>query len=139
MKFNDYKYVRPDLDLFKQQMEDLLDTLSGEITLNEEIEVINEVFALQDEMDTMNQLVGIRHSVDTKDEFYDKEQEFFDQNGPIIQEFEQMFIDKLLSSNNKKGLLDKLGNLLFEQAELQKKTFTPEIIPDLQLENKLSS
>jgi M3 family oligoendopeptidase len=139
MKFNDYKYERPDLELFKVQMEDLLETLSGVVTIDQEIEIINEVFSVQDEMDTMNQLVGIRHSVNTKDEFYDKEQEFFDKNGPVMQEYEQMFIDKLLSSKNKEALLEEFGKLLFEQAELQKKTFKPEIIPDLQLENKLSS
>lgn len=139
MKFNDYKYERPDLELFKKQMEDLLETLSGDITLDEEIEIINEVFGIQDGIDSMASLVSVRHSVNTKDEFYDAEQEFFDKNGPVIQEYDQRFINSILSSKNKDGLVDTFGTLVFEQAELQKKTFKPEIIPDLQLENKLSS
>lgn len=139
MKFNNYEYKRPDLEMFKKGMEDLLETLKDDVTLNQEIEILHEFFALQDEIDSMGQLVGIRHSLDTRDEFYEKEQEFFDQNGPIIQEYNQKFIDVILVSKNRDGLENEFGKLLFELAELEKKTFKPAIIPDLQLENKLSS
>ena len=139
MKFSEYKYERPDLELFKKEMEDLLETLSGDITLEQEIEVINEVFGLQDELSTMGGLASVRQSINTKDEFYEKEQDFFDQNGPIMQEYNQRFIDKFLASKNKEGLVEEFGSLIFEQAELEKKTFKPEIIPDLQEENKLST
>ena len=127
MKFSEYKYERPDLELLKKEVEDLLETLSGEITLDQEIEIINEVFNLQDEVDTMAELVGIRHSINTKDEFYEKEQDFFDENGPVIQQFNQLFMAKLLVSKNKAGLIEEFGGLLFQQAELEMKTFKPEI------------
>ena len=139
MKFSEYKYERPDLELYKKEMEDLLETLSDDISLEQEIEIVNEVFALQDELSTMGALASVRQSINTKDEFYEKEQEFFDQNGPIMQQYGQMFNDKLLTSKNRKGLEEEFGALLFEQAELEKKTFKPEIIPDLQEENKLST
>ncbi len=139
MKFSEFKYERPDLELLKKEMDDLLETMSNDISLDQEIQIVQEVFDLQDEVDTMQQLVGIRHSLDTRDKFYEEEQNFFDENSPIIQELNQKFIEKLLSSNNRKGLEEEYGSLLFEQAELAKKTFTAEIIPDLQLENKLSS
>ena len=139
MKFSEYKYERPDLEIFKKQMEDLLETLSDDVTLEQEVEIINEVFGIQDDLGTMGGLASVRQSINTKDEFYEKEQEFFDQNGPIMQQYNQMFIDKLLTSKNREGLEKEFGKLLFEQAELEKKTFKPEIIPDLQEENKLST
>jgi M3 family oligoendopeptidase len=139
MKFNDFLYERSDLELFKQEMEDLIETLNSGVTLEQEIEICKEVFELQDELDTMSTLVSIRHSVNTKDDFYEKEQDFFDENGPIIQQYNQKFVNVLLESKNRKGLEEEFGRLLFKQAELEKKTFKEEIIPDLQLENKLSS
>lgn len=139
MKFSEYKYERPDLELFKQQMEDLLETLNSGVTVEQEIEIINEVFSVMDDIDTMQGLASVRHSVNTKDEFYEKEQEFFDLNGPIIQEYNQKFIDYLLASPNREGLEEEFGVLLFKQAEVEKKTFKPEIIPLLQEENKLST
>jgi M3 family oligoendopeptidase len=139
MKFNEFKYERPDLELFKKEMEDLIETLNGEVSIEQECAIVLEVFELQEELDTMGTLVSIRHSINTKDEFYEKEQEFFDENGPIMQQYNQLFVAKLLESKNRKALEEEFGTLMFEQAELEKKTFKPEIIPDLQLENKLSS
>lgn len=139
MKFNEFKYERPDLELFKKEMEDILETLNGDVTLEQELEIIEEVFELQQELDTMATLVSIRHSVNTKDDFYEKEQDFFNEQGPILQQYNQMFVEKLLDSKNRDGLEQELGTLIFEQAELERKTFKPEIIPDLQKENKLGS
>jgi len=139
MKYSEYKYERPDLEMFKQEMEDLLSTLNDGVSLDQEIEIIQEVFKLQDDIDTMSQLVGTRHSIDTRDKFYEEEQDFFDQNGPIIEEYNQKFNACLVASKNRKGLEEEFGTLLFEKTEQEMKTFKPEIIPDLQQENKLSS
>lgn len=139
MKFNEFKYERPDLEIFKKQMEDLIETLNGDVTVEQECAIVHEVFELQEELDTMVTLVSIRHSIDTKDDFYEKEQDFFDENGPILQQYNQLFVAKILVSKNRKALEEEFGTLMFEQAELEKKTFSPAIIPDLQLENKLSS
>lgn len=139
MKFNDYKYIRPDLEVLKTKMTDFLELMKSNISLSEELDIIKAVFELQDEVDTMAALVSTRHSIDTRDEFYEKEQEFFDENGPHLQEFEQQFMKQLLASNNRAGLEKEIGSLIFKQAELAQKTFSPEIIGDLQEENKLST
>jgi len=137
MKFNDYKYERPDLDIFVKKIKDLLETLKDDISVEDELIIIKEVFDLQDELSTMGTLVSTRNKIDTADEFYEKEQEFFNENMPHIQKYSQQFIKQILSSRNRVKLEQELGVLLFEQAELQLKTFSPEIIPDLQEENKL--
>ena len=139
MKFNDYKYTRPNLDELKMTIEGLLEDIASGKDVKTELAAIKKVFAVQDDIDTMSQLVGVRHSVDTRDEFYKKEQDFFDENSPHIQQINQLFIDKLLASENREALEQELGSLIFAQAELEKKTFKPEIIPDLQSENKLST
>ena len=139
MKFSEYAYTRPNLDEFKNKMNAQLELIATDQEANVEIKAIYEVFNIMDEIDSLQQLVGIRNSVNTKDEFYDTEQSFFDENGPLIQEVNQQFINKLLDSSNRTELEKEFGTYIFEKYEVAKRTFSPEIIPDLQAENKLST
>ena len=77
MKFNEFKYVRPDLEQFISQMKELLEVIGKDVTFEEELKAIMKVFSLNDDLSTQASLVSIRNSVDTRDEFYEKEQEFF--------------------------------------------------------------
>ncbi|MFA7055060.1 MAG: M3 family oligoendopeptidase [Acholeplasmataceae bacterium] len=139
MKFSEFKYERPNLDAVKQELEKLLEIVGSNKTFEEELEAIHAYFKLNDSLGTQAQLVGIRNSINTTDEFYEKEQEFFDENMPYLRQYEQMFTEKLLKSKHRKKLEEELGSLLFERAELSLKVFKPEIIEDLQQENKLST
>ncbi|QMS84864.1 M3 family oligoendopeptidase [Candidatus Xianfuyuplasma coldseepsis] len=138
MKFSEFTYERPDLEQYKAQMTDILNKMKDTPTVGEELALIKSVFDLQDELSTMAGLVSTRHSIDTRDEFYEKEQQFFNENIPHLQQYDQQFSIALLESKNRKALEQEFGTLLFDQAELQRKTFSEEIIPELQLENKLS-
>jgi M3 family oligoendopeptidase len=139
MKFSDFKYERPNLDKVKKSLEEKLDLINTGKDLETEIKASYDIFKINDDLGTLGSLVGIRNSIDTTDEFYEKEQEFFDENMPVLRQYEQMFIEKLLDSPHREGLVKEFGSLMFERGELARKTFKPEIIPDLQLENKLST
>lgn len=139
MKFSDYKYERPDLDQVKIDLENEINKIGSGKTYEEEKEAIHNVFKINDRVGTLATLVSIRNSVDTKDEFYEKEQEFFDENGPFLQQYEHTFNIKLLQSEHRERHEEELGSLIFKRAELAQKTFKPEIIPDMQKKNKLST
>jgi len=139
MKFEEFKYTRPDLESYKERVNAQLELIATGKSFEVEFNAINAVFKLDDEMDTLSQLVGIRNTVDTTDKFYEKEQEFFDENMPHLQQLQQNFMKKLLASEYRKELVEKYGILLFEKGEVAQKTFSPEIITELQQENKLST
>jgi M3 family oligoendopeptidase len=139
MKFNEFKYERINLEAFKIAMDEQLALINTGNDLETEVKAINKIFEIFDEAMTLGVLVSIRNSVDTKDEFYEKEQEFFDENSPVLQQYQQMLFLKALESKNRSGLEKEFGNLIFLRGELAKKTFKPEIMGDLQLENKLST
>ncbi len=84
-------------------------------------------------------LAYIRQSIDTRNEFYNAEKDFWDENLPEIEEYEQEWIRALLESPFRKDFEAEYGDLLFIKAEMEKKTFSPEIIEDLQRENELTS
>ena len=87
----------------------------------------------------MFSLARIRNSLDTGDEFYSKEKEYCDMTIPKLKEIGQEFITALLNSPFRKDMEVKWGTLMFDNAEMELKTFSPEIVPDLQEENTLST
>lgn len=139
MKFNEFKYERPNLESFKERTMKHLNLVATGETFDIELSAIKGMFKLQDEMATLIDLVAIRNTVDTTDVFYEKEQEFFDENTPHLQQLEQLFMKKLLESKFREELVNEFGTLIFEKGEVAQKTFSPEIIKELQLENKLST
>jgi len=139
MKFNEFKYERPDVEKAKKDLEKEIALINAGHDLETEIKAIDNLFGIFDNLNTMGTLVSIRNSVDTTDEFYEKEQEFFDENRPVLQQFEQELFMRALASKNRPGLEEKYGKLIFLRGELAQKTFKPEIIGDLQKENKLTT
>ncbi|MBN3490924.1 M3 family oligoendopeptidase [Acholeplasma equirhinis] len=137
MKFQDYPYVRPDMDEFKKQTLDLLAQFNNAKSSAEQLEVIKAYNKMFDHIDSTLQLVYVRHSLNTTDEFYAAERDFLDQVEPEIQGLAVEFSKAVLYSKFKPELEKALGSLIFKQYELAEKTFKEEIIPLLQEENKL--
>ncbi|MFH0767174.1 MAG: M3 family oligoendopeptidase [Bacillota bacterium] len=138
-KFNDYKYERPDLDKVQKELEEQIGLVGSGKDLETEIKAVYKVFEYNDKIGTQGTLVSVRNSLNTTDEFYEKEKAFFDENGPHLQQYEHLFLEKILASEHRKGLEKEFGSLMFLRGELAKKTFKPEIIPEMQKENKLST
>jgi len=138
-KFSEFEYQRPEIQKIKASLESITQKLSENPSLEEEKKLILDYYKIMDDFETMQTLASIRHSIDTNDSFYEDEQAFYDENGPNIQSFQQQFIQQVLNSKNVEKLEEDLGSLLFERARLSLKVFSPEILEDLQLENKLST
>ena len=139
MNFNDYKYERIDIDAVKKQFEELIDSFRKADNAEKQYEIMDKVINLRNHIDTMTTLVSIRHSINTADDFYDKENDYCDEISPLLYGFTTDFYEALVTSKFRKELEDKYGKFLFDQAECSLKTFSEEVIPQLQEENKLSS
>ena len=139
LKFKDYKYERPDMDKAERLFSDLIEKFQAAESLIEQDKIMKEINHLRSEVDSMAQLVGIRNSIDTVDEFYEKEQEFIDESMPIYEGIISNYYKVLVNSKFKNQLEEKWGKQLFTLAQMQLKTFKPEIIGDLQEENKLAT
>lgn len=139
MKFSEMTYKRPDPDAVKSEQRALTERLSSAQSYEEARAVFLEQDEWSKQVDTMATLAYIRHSIDTRDEFYDQEIEFWDEIGPELEEYTQAWTDALLQSPFRKDFEAEYGDLLFVNAELERKTFSPEIIPELQKENELTT
>ncbi|MDQ0087748.1 M3 family oligoendopeptidase [Paenibacillus anaericanus] len=139
MKFTEYNYERPDVQAFELKFKELLTAFNSANSYEEQDLVMTKINKLRSEFDSMQTIVSIRHSINTTDEFYKEENDFFDEVGPVVQEFINDYYQALVQSKFRAELQNKWGVQLFQLAELALKSFSPEIIEDLQLENKLTT
>lgn len=139
MKFNEFPYKRPNIDLLGVQFNNAVDKFIAATSFNAQDELMVEINSIRSDFESMKEIVGIRNTIDTTDKFYDEEQTFFDENTPLYLELISKYYTALINSKFKNQLIEKWGEQLFTLAELSLKTFSPEIIEDLQEENKLTS
>ena len=128
-----------DLEKIKKEFSELIESFEKAENVKGQIIALDKIIKLRNHIETMQTLVSVRHSIDTNDEFYDKENEYMDEISPILFGFTNDFYKALVNSKFKDELIQKYGKFLFDLAENTLKTFSPEIIPDAQEENRLSS
>ena len=136
MKFSQMQYTRPDVEAAKAEIVALTEKLAGAKDYAEARAAFLEMDGAKRRFMTQSELAGIRHMIDTRDEFYDKENEYLNNIGPEIQAPSQQFSLTLLQSPFRAEFEKEFGKLMFVNAEMNLKTFSPEIIPLLQEEAK---
>ena len=139
MVFSDYQYKRPDIKELQADIEKLLVSFEEAKGFEEQNEIMVRINELRNEFESMEQMVLIRHTSDTTDEFYEAENDYFDEVRPIYEGLVSSYYQKLINSSFRGLLEEAWGKQLFVFADLKLKTFKPEIIEDLQKENRLAS
>lgn len=139
MKFQDYPYVRPDIEGLKQAMETAAERISKATSVDEQIAAYDEITKLSEDMQTMFSLAYVRNTCNTEDKFYETEREYLDEMSPMIQEASQKMETVLLDSPFRAELEANYGKLFFENLEISRRSFKPELIPLIQEANKLES
>lgn len=138
VSFKDMPYERPDLAATKARYAELAEALASAGSF----EAADAAFLEKDRLDrhvqTQAELVYIRHTIDTRDSFYDAESSFWDEAIPELQQAEDAFKAALLSTPFRPQLAEKYGELIFAQAEQERRTFSPEIVADMKRENALT-
>lgn len=139
MKFEDYIYVRPNYEIYKNEFEVLVE----EFKTSNEFEECNKKFIeinnLRKKVETMKKIANIRGAINTKDIFYCKEVNYWDENSPLYQLLDTNYFKVLLNSKFREELEAKYGKQLFKILDLKLKEFSHEIIDEIKSENKLIS
>ena len=138
MKFPELEYARPDFDKFKSEFLKLVEafkttgaktaSVSKTDAVSELKKLFEAIYEMRRTFDTAMTLVSIRNSIDTTNEFYEKEQEYFDENEPMYRDIVMQFYKALIESPMRVELEKLYGAQLFMLAELSIKTFSTEII-----------
>lgn len=139
MLFEDFKYMRPDINAFSETFQKHLADFEQAADFESHNSAFLQLNKLRTDFMSMYNICYIRHTIDTKDKFYEEENVFFDKQMPQFENLGNKFYKALTSSRFEKELRDKWGNQLFDLAGQQLKTFSEEILEDLVEENLLGS
>ena len=139
MKFSEFKYERPNFDDIKKRLTHLIEQIKVADSGEAQLELVEKVNDIRNDITSMSTIASIRHTIDTTDEFYEKENDYWDEYSPLYEELSTMFYKVLVDSPFKSTLEEKLSKQFFNIAEFSLKSFSQEIIEDLQEENRLSS
>ena len=137
MKFKDMPYERPDLEEMKAKVRAFTEALEKAGDYQEARQVFLDKDRYERKVMTLAELVTIRHSIDTRDPYYDAEASFWNKANPSLQEELQAFTAAMLASRFRPDFEKEFGDVMFVDAEMEQKTFSPEIISELQAENDL--
>ena len=138
MKFSEMIYTRPDPEAVKATLAGLTERLKAARNYQEAREIFLSQQAESRHIHTAATLASIRHSIDTRDEYYDGEEKFWNSFFPELQAVQQEWTKAMLESPFREEFAAEYGEILFTNAEMELKTFSPEIIPQLQRENELT-
>ena len=139
MKFSEMPYQRPDLDEIKAQFAAVTQRFAAAPDYAAAKAAFLEEQTLNKHVDTLVNLASIRNTIDTRDEFYDGEMNFWNAATPRIQECQNAWSAALLASPYRKQLGEEYGELMFLNAEIAQKAFSPEILDEMAQENDLST
>ena len=137
VKFSEMPYQRPNLEALKTQFSRLTKDLQEAKDYAAARDVFLKMEELERHVGTASVLARTRNSIDTRDAFYDAEANFWNSASPQLAEYRQAWTMALLQSPYRADFSAEYGDLMFRNAEIDLKAFSPEIIPELQRENEL--
>jgi len=138
-KFSQIDYKRPDMRTLKKKLQSLLRELKKAKTYDE---AHNAFLASQKEtehIETSYVVASIRNTLDTTDKFYDGEMQFFNRAVAQLMPISKAFTEALLRSPFRAQFEEEYGKQLFTLAEIDRKTQSTKIIPDLILQGNLEN
>jgi M3 family oligoendopeptidase len=133
------KYERPDIEETGKSITELIKEFKSAITFEEADKIMDKINSIRNDFESMKIIAFINYSNDTNNKSFTEEQDFFDNNNPLFTDYVMEYYKALLSGKFRKELSEKYGHHLFEVAEVSLKSFSHEIIDDMQKENHLAS
>ena len=139
MKFSDFEYERPNYEKSKNQIIEIINSIENSKTYKEQRQNIDKLNSIRNNIETMSTLCSIRHSINVEDEFYEREKVYWDEYSPLYEELNSLFYKSVVNSKFKEDIQKDFGRQFINIASFNLKSFSSEIIKDLQEENKLCS
>ena len=139
MKFSQIPYTRVDMANVEERFSSLLEAFQQAASFEEQDNVMGQLNELRQEVESAREVAQIRHTINTEDPFYKEEQDYWDEAGPVYQGIISRYYAAITQSAFRSELEQKWGAQLFRIAETTLRTFSPEVVADLQEENRLAS
>ncbi|MBQ8016332.1 MAG: M3 family oligoendopeptidase, partial [Clostridia bacterium] len=137
MKVSEMPYQRNTVEEFKAQAENIIDKIKAAKSAEDLKAARDEYNKISEEVDTAASLANCRFTLNTRDEFYNAEMDYYDNAMPLFSEIENEYKKAMLESPYRAEAEKLINPRVFKGFEMSLKTFSPEVIEDLQQENAL--
>ncbi len=137
MKFSEIPYTRPDPEQTRETFRELTEQLKNARSYDE----ARAVFLKKEEksgfVDTMDLVAMIRHQMDRDDAFYKDENDFWWDFEAQIDEYKGVWSEAMLDSPFRADFAAEFGEMMFQNAEFDRRSMSECIVADKQEENRL--
>ena len=137
LKYSQYDYKRIDVEKFKRDANEVLDSFNLLPSATDQIGHIKKLENIMGEWATYNAIASLEYSRNTFSKENKEENEFYDNIDPEMQEISTKYANAMLASPFRGELEKEFGNHIFNLKELERKTFKPEIKDMLREESDL--
>lgn len=137
MKVSEMPYQRITVEEFKEQAEKIIAKIKAAKSAEDLKAARDEYNKISEEVDTAASLANCRFTLNTRDEFYNAEMDYYDNAMPLFSEIENEYKKAMLESPYRADAEKFINPRVFKGFEMSLKTFSPEVIEDLQQENAL--
>ncbi len=127
--FNDLRFPKPDIRAYEDLSKDVVKRIEEARDGGEVLEIFFEYNELLRKINDNLEVSFIHHSMDTTDEFYEKEQQWVDENMPLFTKLNLDFSEAIYNSPFRSEIEEKLGPMYFTKMDVKKKAFMEENIP----------
>ena len=138
-KVRDLPYSRFDMKVLENALEKFIEAEKNAKSVDDVILARKEWLDVVDEFGTNYSLASSRYTLDTRNEFYLAEQEYYDEVSPMFNDYMTKYAKVMWDSKFRPELEKLLPETIYPSYECQMKSFSPEIIPDQQEENALTT
>ena len=138
-KFGTIEYVRPDFEKMKKSAFGCAEKIKNATSYDEAKKAFLDFDKEECAFFDMVTVASVRHTIDTSDEFYDKEDEYLNEQIPEYSSAYMELANTLYDCAFKDDFVKEFGNSMFSNIEIQRKLYCEKNIPLLQKEAKLCS
>ena len=137
MKFSEIPYKRPDPEGVKAEMAELTERLRNARSYPEARAVFLAFEEKSRYVDTMDLVSMLRRQMDKDDAFYKEEDAFWWDFEPRIDEANKAWAEAMLASPFRGDFAAEFGEMMFRNAEFDRRSMSDAIVADKQRENRL--
>lgn len=139
MKFSEMPYNRVTWEEIREKIGEFCQAFREAGDAESQYRVYQEASDYLDLCETQMTIAYIRHDTDMKDAFYEAEQDYYDEIGPLVDTARQELSSLVVSSPFRQEFENRLGRMAMANMDMFLKAYNDKIIGLMQEENALIS
>lgn len=137
MKVSEFPYERYTVERAEKEINAVIEKIKNASSALDLKSARDEFNKISEEIETSEALANCRFTLNTADEFYNAEMDYYDESSPLFAKFSNEYEKAMLESPFRKDAEKFINPRVFKGFEISQKTFSEEVIADMQKENAL--